>query len=221
MAEVERPAAPQGPELLVQACRARGVADPRILQAFRRVRREDYVPPEWVHDAYRDRPIPIPHRQVTTQPSLVATMVAALRLRGNERVLEVGTGFGFQTAILATLAAEVISIERFADLADRARRNLRTAGIENATVLVGDGSLGAPRSAPFHGIVVSAAAPRIPEPLVAQLAEHGGLVHPLGPGGDETVTAYRKRGGRLLPEAELTAAHFVRLVGAHGFPEDA
>jgi protein-L-isoaspartate(D-aspartate) O-methyltransferase len=210
----------RGPELLVEACRSHGVTDRRVLQAFGKIRREDFVPPGWVEEAYRDRPVPIPHGQVTTQPSLVAMMIAALRLRGDERVLEVGTGLGFQTALLATLAAEVVSIERFTDLAEWARRNLRRAGMDNVTVSTGDGTLGSPRRAPFHGILVSAAAPRIPRPLVGQLADGGRLVHPVGSGGDEMVTAYRKRGGRLVPEAEVTPAHFVRLVGAHGLAEE-
>jgi protein-L-isoaspartate(D-aspartate) O-methyltransferase len=216
---VEQPPA-EGPELLVQACRSQGVRDERVLEAFRRVRREDFVPPELVAEAYRDRPVPIPHRQVTTQPSLIAHMVAALRLRGDERVLEVGTGLGFQTAIVATLAFQVFSIERFPDLAARARTNLRRASIENAVVVVGDGTLGLPEAAPFTAIVISAAAPRVPHPLVQQLASGGRVSHPVGPGGDEVVTTYRKEGDRLVPEAPVIPAHFVRLVGAYGLHDD-
>jgi protein-L-isoaspartate(D-aspartate) O-methyltransferase len=208
-----------GPEDLVRVCRADGIRDERVLEAFGRVLRERFVPPEWVGQAYRDQPIPIPHGQVTTQPSLVAQMVAALGLEGPERVLEVGTGLGFQTAILATLAAEVVSIERFPALAEQARRNLDASGIEGVTVVVGDGTLGVPSRAPFQAIVVSAAAPRVPQPLEDQLAEGGRLVHPVGAGGDEIVTAYRKQGDALLPERPVTPAHFVRLVGAHGLPE--
>jgi protein-L-isoaspartate(D-aspartate) O-methyltransferase len=192
-----------------------------VLNAFRRIRREQFVPPERVVEAYRDRPIPIPHGQVTTQPSLVAQMVAALRLEGHERVLEVGTGLGFQTAILAVLAREVFSVERFPDLAEQANRNLDQAGVERATIVVGDGTLGLPERAPFHGIVISAAAPAVPEPLVRQLAEGGRLVHPLGIGGNEMVTAYRKESGELVRERGVVPAHFVRLVGKHGLPEDA
>jgi protein-L-isoaspartate(D-aspartate) O-methyltransferase len=212
---------PDGPELLVQACRSQGIDDERVLDAFRRVRREDFVPPEWVGEAYRDRPIPIPHGQVTTQPTLVAHMVAALRLRGEERVLEIGTGLGFQTAILATVAARAFSIERFADLAARAERNLRNAGIENMKVAVGDGTLGLPADAPFDAIVVSAAAPRVPDPLIDQLTDGGRIAHPVGFGGDDAVTTYRKDGDRLVPQAHIIPAHFVRLVGAHGLPEEA
>jgi protein-L-isoaspartate(D-aspartate) O-methyltransferase len=191
-----------------------------VLDAFRRVPRNRFVPPEWEERAYEDRPIPIPHGQVTTQPSLIARMVAGLRLEGHERVLEVGTGLGFQTAILAVLAREVFSIERFPDLAEWARRNLEAAGFAGVTVVVGDGTKGLPERAPFDATVVSAAAPAVPGPLVEQLAEGGRLVHPLGPGGDETVIAYRKDQGRLVEKARLTPATFVPLVGEHGLPED-
>lgn len=191
-----------------------------MLEAFRYVRREEFVPPELVADAYRDRPVPIPHGQVTTQPSLIAHMVAALRLRGDERVLEVGTGLGFQTAILATLTSQVFSIERFPNLAARAETNLRRAGIENTAVVVGDGTLGLPEESPFTAIVVSAAAPRVPDPLVEQLASGGRISHPVGPGGDEIVTIYRKEGDRLVPEAPVVPAAFVRLVGTYGLDDE-
>ena len=212
--------AEEGPDQLVQACLDHGVQDQRVLAAFQRVRRADFVPPEWIDQAYRDRPIPIPQGQVTTQPSLVAQMLAALKLRGTERVLEVGTGLGFQTAILAELSERVFSIERFPDLAAWARRNLRAAGTRNVQLTVGDGTLGWPEAAPFDAIVVSAAAPRVPPPFVEQLAEGGRVAHPAGSGGNEMVTLYRKKGGQLILDAPITAAHFVRLVGLHGLSED-
>jgi protein-L-isoaspartate(D-aspartate) O-methyltransferase len=190
----------------------------RVLDAFRRVPREGFVPPQWRAVAYRDQPIPIPHGQVTTQPSLIAQMVAALQLRGTERVLEIGTGLGFQTALLAVLAREVFSIERFGDLAAQARANLRAAGITNVTIVVGDGSLGLPDHAPYAGIVVSAAAPQVPPPLGEQLLEGGRLVQPLGPGGQERVIVFRKAQHRLVQEAEVTLACLVPLVGVHGLP---
>jgi protein-L-isoaspartate(D-aspartate) O-methyltransferase len=205
-----------GPEDLVRAARTAGVEDPRVLEAFRRVLRERFVPPDRAFEAYVDRPVPIPHGQVTTQPSLVAQMVARLELTGDHRVLEVGTGLGFQTAILAVLAREVWSVERFADLAEEAAATLRASGITNASVVVGDGTLGLPDHAPFDAIVVSAASPWVPEPLVEQVTEGGVVVHPLGPGGAESVTAFRKRGRDLIPQAPVTPAHFVRLIGRHG-----
>jgi protein-L-isoaspartate(D-aspartate) O-methyltransferase len=212
-------ASSSGPERLVRAAVASGVRDQRVLEALRRIPREAFVPPDRVTEAYLDRPVPIPHGQVTTQPSLVAQMVAALELHGTERVLEVGTGLGFQTAILAVLAQEVLSIERFADLASAAEENLRRAGIDNADVVVGDGTLGLPERAPFDAVVVSAASPHVPEPLVDQVVEGGRLVHPLGPGGAESVTAFVKESGRLVPSAAVVPAHFVRLIGRHGLRE--
>jgi protein-L-isoaspartate(D-aspartate) O-methyltransferase len=131
-------------------------------------------------------------------------------------VLEIGTGYGWQTALLARLAREVFSVERFADLAATARGNL--AGLENVHVVVGDGSEGLPQHAPFDSILVAAAYPDVPEPLVEQLTEGGHLVQPLGPGGAEDVVLFEKRDGELYPVRSVSAAHFVRLRGRHGFP---
>lgn len=207
------------PESLVRAIRDEGIIDERVVDAFRRVDRAGFVPKAERARAYEDRPLPIAHRQVTTQPSLIAKMVEGLHLTGEERVLEVGTGLGFQTAILAVLAREVVSVERFADLAERARANLRSAGIEGVTTLVADGTMGVPEHAPYDAIVVSAASPEVPSPLVEQLVEGGRIVHPVGPGGSEIVVAFRKRGVGLVQEARLTGAYFVPLVGRHGLPE--
>ncbi len=204
------------PEDLVRVLRAQGIRDRRVLAAFRAVPRAEFVPSAADCQAYVDAPIRIPHGQVTTQPSLIAAMVAALELSGRERVLEVGTGLGFQTAILALLAREVVSVERFADLAEQARANLAAAGLGHVTVVVGDGTLGVPEHAPYQAIVVAAAAPRVPGPLIEQLAPGGRLVHPVGPGGHEQVTAFRKEADRLVTDSELTPARFVPLVGVHG-----
>jgi protein-L-isoaspartate(D-aspartate) O-methyltransferase len=212
------PVGPGSPEDLVRVVRAEGVRDRRVLAAFRTVPRAGFVPPAAVGQAYLDTPIRIPHGQVTTQPSLIATMVAALELRGSERVLEVGTGLGFQTAILALLAHQVVSIERFADLAAQARANLAAAGVGRVTVVVGDGTLGVPEHAPYQAIVVSAASPWVPGPLVEQLTDGGRLVHPVGPGGHEQVTAFSRQADRLVVEARLVPARFVPLVGAYGRP---
>ena len=205
-------------EDLVRVLRAEGIRDRRVLAAFRAVPRARFVPPAAAGQAYLDEPIRIPHGQVTTQPSLIARMVAALALTGTERVLEVGTGLGFQTAILARLADEVISVERFPALAEQARANLAAAGLGHVTVIVGDGTLGIPEHAPYQAIVVSAASPRVPAPLVEQLARWGRLVHPVGPGGREQVTAFHKEAGQLMADVRLTPAYFVPLVGAHGIP---
>jgi protein-L-isoaspartate(D-aspartate) O-methyltransferase len=190
------------------------------MEAFRRVPRSGFVPIPWIHRATEDRPIPIAHEQVTTQPSLIARMLEGLRLTGPERVLEVGTGLGFQTALLATLAREVFSIDRFPDLVEAAEANLRAAGIGNVTLVVGDGTKGLPDHAPFDAIVVSAAAPEVPPPLVTQLAEGGRLVHPIGPGGRETVMSFRRQGPGLVEEEFLTDAFFVKLVGEFGLRDE-
>jgi protein-L-isoaspartate(D-aspartate) O-methyltransferase len=208
---------PPAQEELVRVVRVSGVADERLLEALRRVPRAGFVPPEHARRAYVDEPIPIPHRQVTTQPSLVARMVEALSLAGGERVLEVGTGYGFQAALLARLAGQVWSVERWEDIAETARRNLALQGAANVEVVVGDGSLGLPERAPFDGIVVSAAFLRVPEPLAEQLAEGGRLVHPLGPGGAEDVVLFQKEDGELRRRRSLCGARFVKLYGAHGF----
>jgi protein-L-isoaspartate(D-aspartate) O-methyltransferase len=211
------PSASKGsPESLVRVLQREGITDERVLQAFRCISRDRFVPAESVAQAYVDRPIPIAHGQVTTQPSLIARMLEGLRLSGEERVLEVGTGLGFQTALLTLLAREVVSIERFPLLARQARMNLDAAGVSGVRIVVGDGTLGIAEHAPYTGIVVSAASPDVPQPLIDQLEEGARIVHPVGPGGAETVVAFRKERGRLIEEAHLTGAHFVRLVGAHG-----
>jgi protein-L-isoaspartate(D-aspartate) O-methyltransferase len=189
-----------------------------VLEAFRKVPRELFVPAELAGRAYVDEPLPIPHRQVTTQPSLVAKMVEALGLRGAERVLEIGTGHGFQTALLGELAAFVWSVERWPDLAEAGRENLARFGTDNAEVVVGDGSTGLPEHAPYDAIVVSAAAPAVPDPLAAQLADEGRVVHPVGRGGNERVVLFEKRDGELHAARTITGAYFVPLVGRFGSP---
>jgi protein-L-isoaspartate(D-aspartate) O-methyltransferase len=203
---------------LVRTIQARGVIDQRVLDAFRVVRRADFVPPDLAPFAYEDRPLPIAHFQVTTQPSLIAQMIEALELEQADRALEVGSGLGFQAAILSLLCDQVVTVERFSDLADAARENLRRVGITNVLVLVGDGTLGAPDLAPFQAIIGAAAAPRVPPPLAEQLDEGGRLVLPIGPGGGEEVTLFRKEEGRLIRLATVIPASFVRMVGGYGHP---
>ena len=204
-------------EDLVAAVRAEGIDEPRLLAAIREVPRHRFAPPGLAGRAYLDEPLPIAHEQVTTQPSLVARMVEALDLDGDERVLEIGTGTGWQTALIARLAGLVWSIERWPDLAVAARTRLEAAGASNAEVLVGDGSEGYAAQAPYDAILVSAAFPSVPPAYVAQLADRGRLVQPLGPGGAEQVVLFEKRGGRLERRRLLTRARFVRLYGRHAF----
>jgi protein-L-isoaspartate(D-aspartate) O-methyltransferase len=208
---------PFGSQALVVAARAAGVADERVLAALGAVRRDRYVPQGLAHHADRDRPIPIAGGQVTTQPSLLAAMVQGLKLTGEERVLEVGTGLGYQAAVLARLAREVWSVERRPELAATAAANLAAEGVHNVHVVEGDGSEGLAAHAPYGAVVVAAAHPRVPPPLAAQLEEGGRLVQPIGPSGVEAVTVFRRAGGRLLRERVITGASFVPLYGRHGF----
>jgi protein-L-isoaspartate(D-aspartate) O-methyltransferase len=202
---------------LVDTIRADGIRDERVLAAFGAVPRADFVPGELVGRAYVDAPLPIPHEQVTTQPSLVARMVEALELSGAECVLEIGTGYGFQTALLAQLADFVWSVERWPDLAAAAREGLARHGVRNAEVLVGDGSEGVPAHAPFDAVLVSAAFPRVPRPLAAQVALGGRLVQPIGRGGREEVVLFERDSDGLRRRRVITGAHFVRLYGKYGF----
>ncbi|HEX2296754.1 MAG TPA: protein-L-isoaspartate(D-aspartate) O-methyltransferase [Actinomycetota bacterium] len=189
----------------------RELGEGRIAQAFEEVDRGGFVPPG-AADVYRDRPVPIPERQTTSQPSLIARMIEAVDPRPGDRVLEVGTGLGYQTALLAKLCREVVSLERWASLAGLARANLAAAGIENAVVIVGDGWKGCPQRAPFDAIVVSAAATEVPDAFSSQLADGGRLVIPVKRRGSDEVTLYVKSEGELVERRLVTPARFVPLV---------
>jgi len=215
---VERHHQGTGPENLIVAAQAVGVTDPRVLEAIRCTPRAAFVPDAYATRACDDAPIPIPHHQVTTQPSLSAAIIAALGLTGAEEVFEVGIGYDYQTALLARLAARVISIDIWPDLAEQTRRNLAGQGIGNVMVLTGDGTGGAPDFASFDAIVVSAACPHVPPPLAIQLRIGGRLVQPVGPGGGEDVVLYQKGPDGLRQVPIVTAASFVRLHGRYGFP---
>lgn len=208
-----------GPDDLVEAARMAGVRDERVLASVRTVPRREFVPPELAERAYRDQPLRIPRGQVTTQPSLVARMLEAVDLEGDEKVLEIGTGYGYQAALLAELAGFVWTVERWPELAEAAAEHLARRRVDNVRVVVGDGSAGLAEQAPFDAMVVSAAFPRVPPPLVEQLRDGGRLVQPMGPGGDETVVLFERRRGELVRRETVTAAHFVRLYGRHGFED--
>jgi protein-L-isoaspartate(D-aspartate) O-methyltransferase len=207
------------PEDLVRTIIDEGVGDPRLLEALRAVPRAGFVPANLAGQAYEDRPLPIPRDQVTTQPSLVARMVEALGLAGPERVLEIGAGYAWQTALLARLGGFVWAVERFGDVADAARENLARFGVTNAEVVEGDGTEGLPEHAPYDAILVAAAFPYVPRPLEEQLAAGGRLVQPVGHGGREEVVLFRKDARGLVRCRTIAWARFVRLHGAHAFPE--
>ena len=208
------------PENLIQAITTEGVRDLRLFEALLAVPRAGFVPPNLAERAYEDKPLPIPHGQVTTQPSLVARMVEALGLAGSERILEVGAGYGWQTALLARLCDFVWAVERFGDVAEAARENVARFGVTNAEVVTADGTEGLPEHAPYDAIVVAAAFPSVPRPLEEQLAAGGRLVQPVGPGGREEVVLFGKGTRGLVRRRTIAQARFVRLHGAHAFPEE-
>ncbi|MDX2021458.1 MAG: protein-L-isoaspartate(D-aspartate) O-methyltransferase [Deltaproteobacteria bacterium] len=199
---------------------ARGVRDPRVLQAMRFVSREDYVPEAKAPLAYEDRPLDIGCGQTISQPFIVALMVQALQLRGQEKVLEVGTGSGYGAAVLAHLSREVFTIERLPSLARAAARRLAEDGCHNVHVLEGDGTLGHPMQAPFDAIVVAAGAPQVPEALLSQLAVGGRLVIPVGQDlDDQNLMLVRRLAANEYQAQHLADVRFVPLLGAQGFCE--
>ena len=198
--------------------RRRGILDERVLAAMGRVPRELFVPDSVAHLAYEDGALPIGFGQTISQPYIVATICSLLGLSGSERVLDVGSGSGYQAAVLAELAEVVVSIERVPELAESAREALRRAGYENVEVRVGDGSLGVKDRAPYEGIAVAAAAPVVPPALYEQLAEGGRLVLPRGGRwGQELVLVERTPQGPV--ERRSVSCRFVPLVGEGGFPD--
>ncbi|MGH9710241.1 MAG: protein-L-isoaspartate(D-aspartate) O-methyltransferase [Candidatus Acidiferrales bacterium] len=203
--------------MVADQIRKRGIRSPKVLAAMERVPRHLFVPEESVARSYNDEPVPIGERQTISQPYMVGAMTEALELEGHERVLEVGGGSGYQAAILAELAREVITIEARAPLADAARERLAKLGYRNVRVVTGDGTLGFAEAAPFDAILVAAAAPRIPPPLIEQLAEGGRLVIPVGKSDRQMLTRIRKSGGKAVQE-ELMVCQFVPLQGRHGWP---
>ena len=199
--------------------RRRGIPDERVLAAMARVPREQFVPESVRPYAYADDALPIGHGQTISQPFVVATICSLLALDGSERVLDVGTGSGYQAAVLAELAAEVVTIDRIQELAETARTALAAAGYQNVEVRVGDGSLGVPDRAPFDAIAVAAATPTVPQALYEQLADRGRIVVPRGSrDGQELVLVVRTAAGPV--ERSSIPVRFVPLLGAEGFGEN-
>lgn len=187
-----------------------GIKDKRVIQAFNQVRREEFVSKEYKLEATGDYPLPIGEGQTISQPSLVAQMTELLRLRGKEKVLEIGTGSGYQAAILGKLAKKVITVERIPSLAQTARETLKRLGFKNVTVIIGDGKLGWPEQAPYDAIMVTAAGRGIPQPLIDQLKDGGRMVIPVVGDGQELILGVKK--GKDLETTRIEPVVFVPLV---------
>jgi protein-L-isoaspartate(D-aspartate) O-methyltransferase len=205
-------------EMIEKQLRRRGIIDATVLTAMSEVPRHEFVPQELRSHAYDDLPLPIGGGQTISQPYIVAAMTAALHLQPSDRVLEIGTGCGYQAAVLACLAREVFTIERRPELASSASAKLARLGYSNAHVHCGDGTLGLPELAPFDAILVAAAAPSVPKPLLAQLAEGGRMILPVGDTEHQELRLIEKRGD-AFPTKMLEGCRFVPLVGYHGWQE--
>ena len=195
---------------------ARGISDVMVLSAFENVPRHAFVGDEFLKTSYGDHPLPIGNDQTISQPYMVALMTQCLGLRGGERMLEIGTGSGYQSAILSRIAKEVFSIERMPELAAGARKRLASLGYSNCSVTVGDGTLGLPEFAPYDGIIVTAGAPDIPKALVSQLKEGGRFVIPVGSEYSQVLTVVEKC-GESIKKREVCECVFVPLVGKDGW----
>jgi protein-L-isoaspartate(D-aspartate) O-methyltransferase len=198
--------------------RRRGIRDLRVLEAFRRVPRQQFVLEHDSHAAYEDHPLPIGYDQTISQPYMAALMTQCLELTGSEKVLEIGTGSGYQTAVLCELARQVCSVERIAPLSERAQMTLQFLGYSNFRLRVGDGTLGWPEESPFDRIMVTAAAPDVPASLEKQLAPEGVLAIPVGPVGMQVLMVMRKHAGKTESESVCDCV-FVRLIGKEGYSE--
>lgn len=194
----------------------RGIFDERVLDAFRKVPRHEFVLDKSLENAYGDFPLPAGEGQTISQPYMVALMTQYLDLKPGDRALEIGTGSGYQTSILAELAKEVYSVERFAVLAESAQMILNDLGYTNIKIKVGDGTEGWEELAPYDAIVVTAGAPAVPEPLVEQLAQGGRMVVPIGGGFSQTLTLVRKQDNKITQE-EICGCVFVPLIGRYGW----
>jgi len=201
---------------LVEALRVGGITDPAVLAAIEDAPRHLFVPTGVRHRAYEDSPQLIANKQTISQPSVHARYLQLLQLRGTERVLEIGTGSGYQTLLLSKLTEQVFSIERHRELLEGARDLLRTIGVRNASFLHGDGTIGWREFSPYDAILVSAASPGIPQPLVEQLAEGGRLLVPIGERDEQMLTMVTRVAGRL-ERRDITPVRFVPLVGTHGW----
>ena len=203
--------------MVEQQLRQRGISDERVLAAMSKVPRHEFVSPQNRPEAYADHPIPIAEQQTTSQPYMIAAMVQAAAIKPEDRVLEIGAGSGYQTAVLAELASQVFAVERYASLTEAALATLERLGYRNTKVVTGDGSLGLPEAAPFDAIIVSAAAPRIPPALVEQLAVGGRLIVPVGESDQQVVQLVQRNADGTTTVRTLEGCRFVPLIGQQGF----
>jgi protein-L-isoaspartate(D-aspartate) O-methyltransferase len=195
---------------------ARGVRNPRVLAAMREIPRHLFIPPPYDRSAYEDSPLPIGNGQTISQPYIVALMTELLKPEPEDNVLEIGTGCGYQAAILAKLVRKVTSVERIPAVADLAKSNLTALGISNVEIQTADGTLGYHENAPYNGIIITAATPSVPKPLIEQLAENGRLVAPVGGRDIQELVVLSKRNGIISQELHC-GVRFVPLIGEHGW----
>lgn len=211
-------------EKLKQACenmiqyqlKARGISDKKVLKAMNEIPRENFISAGLSEGAYDDHPLPIGEEQTISQPYMVALMTELLELEGNEKVLEIGTGSGYQSAILSVLANMIYTVDRIPELVKKAKENLKRLEISNVFFLVGDGTLGWEKYAPYNRIIVTAASPEIPDPLVKQLDNNGLMVIPVGSMFSQTLQVIRKKNGKISIENSIGCV-FVKLIGKYGW----
>ncbi|HWG48860.1 MAG TPA: protein-L-isoaspartate(D-aspartate) O-methyltransferase [Candidatus Acidoferrales bacterium] len=213
----DEPFAAERRAMVEEQLRRRGIHDERLLEAMRRIPRHEFVSAEQSRQAYADHPVVIPEQQTTSQPYIIAAMVQAAEVQPRDRVLEVGAGSGYQTALLAELAAHVIAVERYSSLAESAQARLQRLGYRNVVVVAGDGTLGWESSAPYDAIIVSAAAPRVPPALLEQLSAGGRLVIPIGDAHAQVLQLFHKNADDSISMTQLEACRFVPLIGRYGF----
>jgi protein-L-isoaspartate(D-aspartate) O-methyltransferase len=212
------PRADERKKMVERQIAARGIHDQRVLAAMMEIPRHLFIPPPYDRAAYDDNPLPIGSGQTISQPYIVALMTELLHPKATDNILEIGTGSGYQAAILSRLVKRLTTIERITQVANLARTNLKSVGIDNVVVIEGDGTLGYPDNAPYDGIIITAATPDVPQPLIGQLAERGTLVAPVGGRDIQDLITLHKQGGSIIQESR-GGVRFVPLIGQHGWED--
>jgi protein-L-isoaspartate(D-aspartate) O-methyltransferase len=212
------PRADERKKMVERQIAARGIHDQRVLEAMMEIPRHLFIPRPYDRAAYDDNPLPIGSGQTISQPYIVALMTDLLHPKPTDNVLEIGTGSGYQAAILSRLVKRLTTVERITQVANLARMNLKSIGIDNVVVIEGDGTLGYPDNAPYDGIIVTAATPDVPRPLIGQLAEGGTLVAPVGGRDIQDLITLHKQGGSIIQESR-GGVRFVPLIGQHGWED--